>query len=150
MAAHVLASHHEGGRAGFIREMNRTAKELGMTATASPAERPVAGQLLDADLVKLAGRPTGTRRSASIPPAVYSGPLPQAGVQPHLRTPIRSRTPAAGRALVQDRLSGRGGTVPRDGHGHRRGAADPVLLDSFVRARRWGMPGASWPLASSP
>ena len=55
MAAHVLASHHKGGRAGFIREMNRTAAELGMTGSdfVGPSGLSPDNVSTGADLVKL-------------------------------------------------------------------------------------------------
>lgn len=56
MAAHVLSSHHEGGRAGFIEDMNRTAAELGMTGSRFVGPSGLSPDNLStaADLVRLA------------------------------------------------------------------------------------------------
>jgi len=55
MAAHVLASHHPGGRSAFIREMNRTAQRLGMKDShfADPSGLSMDNRASAADLVKL-------------------------------------------------------------------------------------------------
>jgi D-alanyl-D-alanine endopeptidase (penicillin-binding protein 7) len=56
MAAHVLASHHESGREGFVEAMNRTATELGMTGSrfVGPSGLWPDNRSTAADLVKLA------------------------------------------------------------------------------------------------
>ena len=56
MAAHTLASHHPGGRIGFIEAMNATAARLGMTGTrfAGPSGLQPRNVSTAADLVRLA------------------------------------------------------------------------------------------------